>query len=73
MTRIHTHFRNTLFPRIHRHAVIYVTEAIRHAVIASPKSQKRRVEKNGCVSYITACRKTETENSNIFQRVVSIK
>ena len=57
---------STLFPRIHRHAVMYETEVSRHAVIASPNSQKTMITKNGCVSYITACRKTETPNSNIF-------
>ena len=56
----------TLFPRIHRHAVMYETEGSRHAVIASPNSLKTMLTKNGCVSYITACRKTETPNSNIF-------
>ena len=59
-------FRSTLFPRIHRHAVMYETEGSRHAVIASPNSLKTMLTKNGCVSYITACRKTETPNSNIF-------
>ena len=56
----------TVFPRIHRHAVMYETEVSRHAVIASPNFQKTMTTKNGCVSCITACRKTETPNSNVF-------
>ena len=43
---------------------MYETEVSRHAVIASPNSQKTMITKNGCVSYITACRKTETPSSN---------
>ena len=56
----------TLFPRIQRHAVMYETEVSRHAVIRSPNYQKTMITKNECVSYITACHKTETPNSNIF-------
>lgn len=57
---------DTLFPRVHRHAVMYETEVSRHAVIRSPNYQKTMITKNECVSYITACHKTETPNSNIF-------
>ena len=46
----------TLFPRIHRHAVMYETEVSRHAVIViqSPNYQKTMITKDECVSYITA-------------------
>ena len=56
---------DTLFPRVHRHAVMYETEVSRHAVIASPNSQKTWIAKNGCVSYITACCKSDTQISII--------
>ena len=58
--------RYTLLPRIHQHAVIYENEVSRHAVIASTNSQKTMIKKNGSISYITACRWTETPNTNIF-------
>ena len=61
-----TQLHSTLLPRIHRHAVIYENEVSQHAVIASTNSQNNYDQKNGSISYITACRKTETPNSNIF-------
>ena len=43
---------NTLFTRIHRHAVIYETEVLPHAVILSPNCQKTMITKKKWFSYI---------------------